>query len=352
MKPIKTILFFSISFWLALTATASPKRLFLKGNKALAAGQYKEAISAYQAASEEDPTSAEIQYNLANALYRTGNFSDSINTYEQAAALTQNTKLQSTAWYNMGNCLIKLSEQIPPENPEISSRFVQQAQQLYKQALLSQPDFSDAKYNLNITGLLLDRLKKEIQKKNKNKQKQNRLIQEIREILKKLIKKQTHLIQTNQHDSEQQTLLNETRDLTKKIKDSGLATLPQLNTHLIPPLQPCLLHTQNAAKAMEGKNFGVALGELQAALQSLPDDPQSENQDDGEEPSDENDETESNKKTYKDGKRTDDFSMYDELRGLPPPNRSEKDILNEEVRNNQRRKSKRAGHYKPVDKDW
>jgi len=352
MKLIKTILFSGIIFGLVTTTKASPRRLFLKGNRALAAGRYEEAVSMYQIATQEDPNSPEIQYNLANALYRLGNFSDAINAYEQAATLGEKGDLQSKAWYNMGNCLVKLSEKIPAQNPELSSQFIQQAQQLYKQALLSRPDFSDAKYNLNITTLLLNRLKKAIQKKKEEKQKHNHLIEEIRAILKELIKKQTQLIQTNQHDSQQQDLLNKTYDLVKKIKDSGLAKIPQLHTHLTPPLQPCLIHTQNAAKAMEGKNFGVALGELQAALQSLPDEQKTEGQDDEEEPSDEDNEMESNKQSYQDGKQNNDFSKYDELRGLPPPNRSEKDILDEEVRNNQRRKNNRTGKYKSVDKDW
>ncbi len=47
-----------------------------------------------------------------------------------------------------------------------------------------------------------------------------------------------------------------------------------------------------------------------------------------------------------------DFSEYEEIRGVPPPNKTEMDILAEEVRNQDARKKKRAGEYKPVEKDW
>lgn len=47
-----------------------------------------------------------------------------------------------------------------------------------------------------------------------------------------------------------------------------------------------------------------------------------------------------------------DFSEYEEIRGLPPPNKTETDILAEEIRNQERRRKKKAGEYKPVEKDW
>ncbi|MCK4564604.1 MAG: hypothetical protein KAU94_08010, partial [Verrucomicrobia bacterium] len=47
-----------------------------------------------------------------------------------------------------------------------------------------------------------------------------------------------------------------------------------------------------------------------------------------------------------------DFSEYEEIRGVPPPNQTEMDILAEEVQNQARRKKKKAGEYKAVEKDW
>ena len=47
-----------------------------------------------------------------------------------------------------------------------------------------------------------------------------------------------------------------------------------------------------------------------------------------------------------------DFSEYEEIRGVPPPNKTEMDILAEEIQNQARRKKKKAGTYKAVDKDW
>lgn len=46
-----------------------------------------------------------------------------------------------------------------------------------------------------------------------------------------------------------------------------------------------------------------------------------------------------------------EFSEYEEIRGVPPPNQSEMDILKEELQNQQQRK-KKSGSYKSVERDW
>jgi len=351
----KKITLVLILLWGVSLANGSPEKLFSKANKALKAGKYTEAISSYKAAEQEKPESAEIQYNLGNAHYRVNAFFEAANYYAQAATFSKNPTVQSRAWYNIGNCLIRIGEEIPENKPNAALRFAQQALQFYQQALLSDPSFFDATHNLKVAQAMIGTLKSKIKKQNENAQKQSDFIQQIREKLKELIQQQTKLIKTNTQGDLQKQLIEETRVLAKEMEDSGLCVeLPDLNPPLFGPLKLSFQHTQNAANAMENRKFPEAVGELQAALQALPPDPRQEKNNDEEEDSEESDENDSDSKMYKDGEKTDEFSMADELRGLPAPNRSEKDILNEEVRNNQRRKKKHSkqGQYKSVEKDW
>ena len=55
---------------------------------------------------------------------------------------------------------------------------------------------------------------------------------------------------------------------------------------------------------------------------------------------------------YEDADPFGDFSEYEEIHGLPPPNETESAILDQEIRQQEQRKKSRAGRYKSVEKDW
>jgi len=54
----------------------------------------------------------------------------------------------------------------------------------------------------------------------------------------------------------------------------------------------------------------------------------------------------------RDGEPLGDFSRYQEIRGMPPPARTESDILAEEARHRQERRQRRAASCPKVEKDW
>ena len=56
--------------------------------------------------------------------------------------------------------------------------------------------------------------------------------------------------------------------------------------------------------------------------------------------------------SYDDTEPFGEFSEYEELRGVPPPNKTERDILAEEAGNRERRKADKGGEYRNVEKDW
>jgi len=346
IKPLKIGLFI-LGISCSLPTEASTKSLFQQGNQAMKKRAYAQAITAYEKASNANPDSPEILYNLGNAHYRAGHYALATTYYEAAA--DNAPPFQEKAWYNMGNCLLQISTQ--QTDPNQALRLTQQAIQLYRQALLNQPNFPNAIHNMNLAQSLLTNLQKKAKQQNEQQQKNQNLIEEIRKTLLHLIQQQTNLLQQKEKNRAQQPILIQTQKLIKKMKASGLCIdFTQLDSPIPAPLKTTLKHTQNASDAMQNQKHAQALGELQAALQALPTNP-NQNDDETQDNPDE-EESDTNPDTYKDGKPKGNFAEYDELRGLPPPERSEKEILAEEIRNNQRRKKNRSGKYKAPDKDW
>lgn len=84
-KFIQTILLLSIS--LSLWAQDA---LLDKANKHYIAGEYDQAIEAYNGILNGNKESAEVYYNLGNAYYKTNQFTQAILNYERAKLLAPN----------------------------------------------------------------------------------------------------------------------------------------------------------------------------------------------------------------------------------------------------------------------
>jgi tetratricopeptide (TPR) repeat protein len=69
------------------SARAQADADFIKTNQAFAQGQFKEAISGYEALIRAGQSSANVFYDLGNAYFRSGDFGRAILNYERALAL-------------------------------------------------------------------------------------------------------------------------------------------------------------------------------------------------------------------------------------------------------------------------
>jgi len=349
-----------LALLVASMANANPAKLFDAGNRAYAEGRFDDAADAFHKAAAEEPESATILYNLGNAQYRAGAFEDAAGSYEQAASLAQTDALRSRSWYNMANCMVKMAGALREKEPQAAMQQCRQAAWLYRTALEYDAGFADAAYNLEISQRIAASIAEEIRKKEEKKQQENELVKYIRKKLKEFIDRQTALIASQETGEPQKALEQETRELAKMMADSGLhqtIKLPDGGT-VDGPLKETYGHTLKAADAMAVPDQPTALAELVAALGAAPDDPdkkEGEADEDSEEcdNSDMNyEQSDEDAETYEEADPFGDFSEYEEIRGVPPPNQSESDILSEEIRNQQRRKQKKAGEYKKVEKDW
>lgn len=342
------------------TVFGTPAKLFKAGNKAYAEERFEEAINAYMEAAAEAPESAEIYYNLGNAQYRTGAFEEAMETFEYAASTAGSDTMRSRCWYNIGNCMVRTGEGLREADLHAAVNYCQQAAWFYRVALDYDSGFADAAYNLEMTQLIASGFEEELRKKEEEEEKENELIRYLREKLSEFIERQSQLIKTDNTGEPQKILEAETRGLAKVMEASGLHAdmdLPD-GTKAPGPLKDTFDHTVKAADAMAVPDQPTALAELIAALNAAPEDPNrqdgesDENSEDNEDSDMEYAESDEEAEMYEEDDPFGDFSEYEEIRGVPPPNQTEMDILAEEVRNQERRKEKKAGEYKAVEKDW
>jgi tetratricopeptide (TPR) repeat protein len=110
------------------------------GNEKYNARQFTEAEVDYRKALNVDSTEFIANYNLGNALYRQGKYSDAMNSYAKALAnIKKNSKLQANqlaaAYHNIGNSLL-------------SQKQYEQSIEAYKNALKVNPRDDETRYNL------------------------------------------------------------------------------------------------------------------------------------------------------------------------------------------------------------
>ncbi|MBL8151318.1 MAG: tetratricopeptide repeat protein [Blastocatellia bacterium] len=108
-----------------------------EGDQLFKAGNYQEAVLAYQREIANSQHPASLQTNLACALYRLGRYSEAIAELQKALQSGLQPAQAARAYYNLGNCYY-------------SSKQRAEAIEAYKAALRLRPDDNLAKYNLEV----------------------------------------------------------------------------------------------------------------------------------------------------------------------------------------------------------
>ena len=158
-----------IAFYIFLFSFVFLESAFAQINRPLAEvgqsnylnGNFQEAKKNFNSAFDQSPNNASLAYNLANSQYRLGQFEKALQSFNQAAFITQNSQLKQKSYYNAGNALFKLGK-------------LEQAISSYKNALELNPDDMDAKYNLEFTRKHLKKRKKNRQQNNQQKKSSNK----------------------------------------------------------------------------------------------------------------------------------------------------------------------------------
>lgn len=128
--------------------------------------EQKSRIENLQKMAEKYPDALELQYNLGNALSEIGVPAGAISAYQNALSLEDETQ-RSQAFYNLGNALFEASQQLSQQqndaNPEQMQETAKKSQQAlegslqaFAQAIILNPDDSDAKWNYELVKRILE----------------------------------------------------------------------------------------------------------------------------------------------------------------------------------------------------
>ena len=118
-----------------------------KGNQRYDQKMYEQALQLYSEALQQQPDRRELNYNLANTLYRMDKHYEAATEMKKAAG-TENNELRRKAAYNLGNALFKAGQ-------------FQEAADQYTQVLHMDPGDVDAKYNLELALRKIEELQKQ-----------------------------------------------------------------------------------------------------------------------------------------------------------------------------------------------
>jgi tetratricopeptide (TPR) repeat protein len=144
MKPVKigktVILISGLMLWFGRETSFAGGGLSGKiseGNKLYAAKEYDKALTKYNDAGIDSPTSPEMFFNMGNVFFKQGKYKEAVDSYRKSME-KGDSAIEAKAMYNIGNALFNQGE-------------LREALDHYKQALARDPDDQDAKYNVEYT---------------------------------------------------------------------------------------------------------------------------------------------------------------------------------------------------------
>jgi Ca-activated chloride channel homolog len=140
---------------------ASPYQAVQQGNAFYQNGKYAEAAAQYNSASQTLPGAAEIYFNQGNAAYKQQDYSKAHEHYSQALQTADRT-LEGKIKYNLGNVEYQQALQ-NLQQPQTAMPHLRSAMTYYRDSLDVDPQQQEARYNLELSHLLLHRLQQEQQ---------------------------------------------------------------------------------------------------------------------------------------------------------------------------------------------
>jgi tetratricopeptide (TPR) repeat protein len=147
---------------------ASPYQAVQQGNAFYQNGKYAEAAAQYNNASQTLPGAAALHFNQGNAAYKQQDYSKAHEHYTQALQTADRT-LEGKVKYNLGNVEYQQALQ-NLQQPQAAMPHLRSAMTYYRDSLDVDPQQQEARYNLELSHLLLHRLQQEQQQQSPQQQ--------------------------------------------------------------------------------------------------------------------------------------------------------------------------------------
>ena len=159
---IQGFLIFLLVLYLPVPGQAvSPYQAVQQGNALYQSGKYAEAAEQYGSASQMVPDAAEVHFNQGNAAYKQQDYRKAHEHYTQALQTADRT-LEGKVKYNLGNVEYQQALQ-NLQQPQVAMPHLRSAMTYYRDSLDIDPQQQDARYNLELSHLLLHKLQQEQQ---------------------------------------------------------------------------------------------------------------------------------------------------------------------------------------------
>lgn len=124
-------------------------------------GLNEQALTRYKELLDKNVNDPELNFNAGNALYELKQYEPALQYYERALQYAAHPKMKSDIQYNMANCLFRMNK-------------IEKSADLYKQVLKKSPNDQDAKFNYEYLMKLMQKQNKQQQKKDDQSKKQKK----------------------------------------------------------------------------------------------------------------------------------------------------------------------------------
>jgi Ca-activated chloride channel family protein len=148
---------------LGVALAADPAHeLVAKGNGDYAAGRYAEALAAYEQAASQTRPSPELLHDMAAANFKLGKLDAARDLWVRLKD-TGDAAFAARTRYNLGNCDYADALAAAQQNPQAALQHLAVAAEQYRAALRLDPQFADARANLELTQLLKQQIEEQSQ---------------------------------------------------------------------------------------------------------------------------------------------------------------------------------------------
>ena len=196
----------------------SAASLVSRGNELYRAGEYDQALAAYEQALTEGPDTGEVVFNKGNVFFQKGEYEKAQEAYQAAALHTKDLALEAAAHYNLGNTVFTEGQKGLQTDPQKALSLWGESIRHYQEALRIDPLLKEAAQNIELARLALKDLADRIKQAEEAAREQQKQREELKKELEEAVREQESEI--SQNDSLQQNGAEISREsMTEKARE-------------------------------------------------------------------------------------------------------------------------------------